>query len=60
MILYLGSRSAVCPLSPPYPLADMATFDGKLAKASLLGEGLGEGGFPIHPHILCDSGARAR
>jgi hypothetical protein len=25
-------------LSQPYPLADMATFNGKLAKASLLGE----------------------
>jgi pyruvate dehydrogenase E2 component (dihydrolipoamide acetyltransferase) len=28
---------------PPYPQADMATFGGKLAKASLQGEGQGEG-----------------
>jgi hypothetical protein len=32
-------------LSQPYPLADMATFDGELAKASLRGEGWGEGVF---------------
>jgi hypothetical protein len=29
----------------PYPLADMALNDGKLAEASLLGEGWGESGF---------------
>jgi hypothetical protein len=33
------------PSPPPYPLADMATLSGKLAKASLLGEGWGEGVF---------------
>ena len=31
-------------LSPPHPLADADTSSGKLAKASLLGEGQGEGG----------------
>jgi hypothetical protein len=31
-------------LSQPYPLADMATFDGKLAKPSLRGERQSEGG----------------
>jgi hypothetical protein len=31
------------PLSQPYPLADMATQDGKLAKASLRGERQSEG-----------------
>ena len=33
------------PLSQPYPLADAATLRRKLAKASLLGEGQGEGVF---------------
>jgi hypothetical protein len=31
------------PFSRPYSLADMTTFYGKLAKASLLGEGQDEG-----------------
>jgi hypothetical protein len=31
---------------PPNPLADLATLDGNLAKARLLGEGQGEGRFP--------------
>jgi hypothetical protein len=43
MTLCLGERSAAFSLSQPYPLADMATQHGKLAKASLLGEGRGEG-----------------
>jgi pyruvate dehydrogenase E2 component (dihydrolipoamide acetyltransferase) len=34
--------AAAFPL-PPYPQADMATFGGKLAEASLRGEGQGEG-----------------
>jgi hypothetical protein len=37
-----------CPpnsLSLPYPLADMANLSGMHAKACLLGEGRGEGGF---------------
>src|SRR5262249_25691151 len=33
------------PFSQPYPLADMATLDSKLAKAGLLGEGQNEGVF---------------
>jgi branched-chain amino acid transport system permease protein len=33
------------PFSQPYPLADMASLDGKLAKASLRGEGQDEGDF---------------
>jgi hypothetical protein len=36
------------PFSQPYPLADMATLYGKLAKASLLGEGQDEGGLTTH------------
>jgi hypothetical protein len=43
MALYPRSRAAAGSLSQPYPLADMATLGGKLAKASLRGEGWGEG-----------------
>jgi hypothetical protein len=35
-------RATASPL-PPYPLADMASLSGKLAKPSLRGEGQGEG-----------------
>jgi hypothetical protein len=37
--LFIGPRAAACSLSPPYPLADKASLSGKLASASLLGEG---------------------
>jgi hypothetical protein len=41
-----SQRARPAPLSPPYPLADMASLSGRLAKASLRGRGVGgEGGF---------------
>ena len=45
---HLGERSVASSLSQPHPLADAATLKGKLAKASLMGEGWGEGGFAKH------------
>ena len=35
------------PSPPPNPQADLATLSGKHAKACLLGEGWGEGGFKL-------------
>jgi uncharacterized protein (DUF952 family) len=57
-----GEKGRPNSLSQPYPLADMATLHGKLAKASLRGEGWGEGvllrwepsrGGDLFPHLYC-------
>jgi hypothetical protein len=52
MTLYLWRRAAAYSLSPPYPQADMASLSGELAKASLLGEGWGEGVFGTNQRDL--------
>ena len=45
------------PFSHPHPLADADTQRGKLAKASLRGEGQGEGGLSrAKPYIVCTGG----
>ncbi len=40
-----AQRARLAPSPHPHPLADAVTWSGKLAKASLLGEGWGEGAF---------------